>query len=221
MTKQAPHKPATRVRSTEDPRVVRSRAAVLDAAVELLVERGYSSFSLNEIVARTGVAKTTIYRHWDNRAKLLQDVIAALSHRSQLPDTGSLREDLRSFFRVGSHRMKSDTSWTRGLRSLPAMVDAGRSDASVGVVVTSVTMGLLERLQILLERGVTRGEVRPDLRRETVANLLLGATFMRRSMLEKDVDEAYIAEFVDVVVQGVAPVKSALSASRASARGAS
>src|SRR6202034_3827583 len=59
-----------------DPRVARTRAAVLGAAIDLLAERGYSGFSVEGVVERTGIAKTTLYRHWPTRDDLLAAAIA-------------------------------------------------------------------------------------------------------------------------------------------------
>ena len=58
-----------------DPRVVRTREKVMSAAIDLLAESGYSGFSVDAIVRRSGVAKTTLYRHWPSRADLLVAVI--------------------------------------------------------------------------------------------------------------------------------------------------
>ena len=56
-----------------DPRVARSRAAVLAATVDLLGELGHAGTTVEAIAERSGVAKTTIYRHWPSRAPLLID----------------------------------------------------------------------------------------------------------------------------------------------------
>ena len=69
--------PGTRM----DPRVARTRAVVLDAAIDLLAERGYSGFSVEGVVDRTGVAKTTLYRHWPTR----DDLLAAVAVANGLP----------------------------------------------------------------------------------------------------------------------------------------
>ena len=61
-----------------DPRVARTRATVLGAAIDLLAERGYSGFSVEGVVERTGIAKTTLYRHWPTRDDLLAAAIARL-----------------------------------------------------------------------------------------------------------------------------------------------
>ena len=58
-----------------DARVARSRAAVLRAATDLLVEGGPSAVTIDAIVVRSGVAKSTIYRHWASRDDVLLDVM--------------------------------------------------------------------------------------------------------------------------------------------------
>jgi len=50
-------------------------AASLAAAYELLTEFGLSGVSIDEVSRRSGVAKTTIYRHWPSRTALLFDRI--------------------------------------------------------------------------------------------------------------------------------------------------
>jgi TetR/AcrR family transcriptional regulator, regulator of autoinduction and epiphytic fitness len=49
--------------ATTDPRVERSRTAVLDAAAGLLLEGGVPALTVEAVVERSGVARSTIYRH--------------------------------------------------------------------------------------------------------------------------------------------------------------
>ena len=58
-----------------DSRIARTRAAVLRSATDLLVEGGPSAVTIDAIVARSGVAKSTIYRHWESRDDILVAVI--------------------------------------------------------------------------------------------------------------------------------------------------
>lgn len=60
---------------TVDARVARTHATVLRTATDLLVEGGPSTVTVDAIVARSGVAKSTIYRHWDSRDDILVAVI--------------------------------------------------------------------------------------------------------------------------------------------------
>src|SRR5438874_454886 len=64
-----------------DPRVTRSRAAILSAAADELVDRGFASFTMDGVVARSGVAKTTVYRHRRSRGDLLPDVVPPFQRR--------------------------------------------------------------------------------------------------------------------------------------------
>ena len=77
-----------------DGRVQRSRARVLGATLELLTEQGVGRVSVDEVARRSGVAKTTIYRHWPTRADLVLDACAQLGSDQDVPDTGSFQGDL-------------------------------------------------------------------------------------------------------------------------------
>ena len=58
-----------------DPRVIRSRTAVIAATLDLLAERGITATTIEAVAERSGVAKTTIYRQWDGQAALVLDAI--------------------------------------------------------------------------------------------------------------------------------------------------
>src|ERR1700729_822239 len=73
-----------------------ARIAVLEAADDLLVERGFAGLTIEGIAARAGVAKQTIYRWWPSKTDIRMDalMIDAAEDLAQ-PDTGALGRDLR------------------------------------------------------------------------------------------------------------------------------
>ncbi|HEY2305630.1 MAG TPA: TetR/AcrR family transcriptional regulator [Streptosporangiaceae bacterium] len=74
-----------------------SRDLVLrDAALALLAEVGYDRLTLDAVAARARAGKTTIYRRWRNKAELVVDALNSLKGVPDIPDTGSLRRDLRA-----------------------------------------------------------------------------------------------------------------------------
>jgi AcrR family transcriptional regulator len=76
-------------------RSARVRQAVLDAALALLLERGYDGLSVAEVARVAEVAETTVYRRWPTKAELVTAAIGELAaNENPLPDTGSLRGDL-------------------------------------------------------------------------------------------------------------------------------
>lgn len=93
----------------EDPRVARTRAAVLAAGTELLVEQGVNGITVDEIVHRTGIAKTTIYRHWRSKSELVVEIVARQAFDFPSPDTGDALDDLRICLRALSAALAERT----------------------------------------------------------------------------------------------------------------
>jgi AcrR family transcriptional regulator len=186
-----------------DKRVERSRNLVLDAGTALLADEGYSAFTVDAIVTRTGVAKTTIYRHWATRSDLLAAVMERMAQQFPPADTGSVRADLLEYFTVRTHRM--DRHSDRRLQSLPGMLEAARSDPTVAVHSSLVLRSLLNGVGVMLERGRARGEIRADRDLDVMADIILGAIFIRRGFRNQDFTNEYIAEAMDTILEGVAP----------------
>lgn len=90
--KPLPAKKRTSIGSRRNPE---AEAAVLAAARELINERGYAGFSVDEVARRAGAGKTTIYRWYPTKADLFIAIYTAeRTTFVAVPDTGSLVEDL-------------------------------------------------------------------------------------------------------------------------------
>src|SRR5579863_2637261 len=80
-----------------DPRILLSRERVLTTTLDLLTEAGLDDLTIDDISRRSGVAKTTIYRHWPNRSALVIDACSHMTDGDEAPpDTGSLEGDVRA-----------------------------------------------------------------------------------------------------------------------------
>jgi AcrR family transcriptional regulator len=133
-------------------------AAILAAALDLVAERDYDGMALDQIAARTGRAKTTIYRRWATKEDLVLAVIRSVGRPPEaeaLPDTGSLRDDLLAVV---------DSDWLGG-PDRRAAVFAGLAPAMRGserlaqAIRTEVTDPYAEVYFGLLRRAIERGEV--------------------------------------------------------------
>jgi AcrR family transcriptional regulator len=92
MPKPLPAKKRTSIGSRRSPE---AEAAVLSAARELIGEKGYAGFSIDEVARRAGAGKTTIYRWYPTKADLFIAIYSIERAASvTVPDTGSLLEDL-------------------------------------------------------------------------------------------------------------------------------
>src|SRR5580700_7651983 len=71
-------------------------AALLEAAWEELVEAGFAKMTMESVAARAKTGVAVLYRRWPNKEDL---VLAAIrhfraAHPIDIPDTGSLRDDM-------------------------------------------------------------------------------------------------------------------------------
>jgi AcrR family transcriptional regulator len=183
-----------------DPRVARTRATVLAAAIDLLAERGYSGFSVESVVERTGVAKTTLYRHWPTRDDLLAAAIEKLDGGGPPPDTGSVRQDLLGLLapRVEAART---TQWER---CMPALVEAASQHPELAAIIARLTSQILAQIETLLGRGIERGELRPDLDPQLTASALIGPIVFRRLLLQEAPTLRRVSAIIDLLMLGIA-----------------
>src|SRR4029453_15197834 len=78
-------------------RTARTRAAVFEAALDELAERGWDQVSVETIAARARVHKTTVYRRWGSKDRLVAEALeAAADSRIQVPDRGDVGQELRA-----------------------------------------------------------------------------------------------------------------------------
>src|SRR5512134_4027651 len=82
------HRPTTSASNRGRPRSQRARRAVMDAARALVDKGGYEAATIESIAARSGVAKTTIYRSWASRGALLVDLLMEMAGSEVPPPTG-------------------------------------------------------------------------------------------------------------------------------------
>src|SRR5215218_9944324 len=82
-------------------RTARTRAAVFDATLTELASRAYDQISVETIAQRAGVHKTTIYRRWGTKDRLVAETLQeAVESRIAVPETGDIDDDLRTLARA-------------------------------------------------------------------------------------------------------------------------
>ncbi len=188
--------------SEPDPRITRTRAVVLDAATKLLSEQGSSGFTVDAVVARSGVAKTTIYRHWPSKEDLFMAAVACFEQEEKVPDTGSLRGDLVSLLSALGSQLATE-EWSK---SLPAVLDRAEHDTEVAARHLSIVRHRSGPARRLLERAQERGEIRADVDVDLLLSIFAGALFYRRLMVHEATSAGQVEEIVDGVLNGVSVV---------------
>ena len=180
-----------------DPRVIRSKASIIEACAALIAEEGFSGVSIEAVASRSGAAKTTIYRHWPSREALLAEAFGVCAEAAlPSPDTGSLREDLRVV--MGSLAVKlNDGGWCSAIGSL---ADAASRDAELERLHQATLSNGRRPLTAILARAVERGDLPDGLDVEDAVALIAGPLFYRALIARQAVDEVFVARAVDAAL---------------------
>ena len=188
-------------RSVTDPRVVLSRERVIAATLDLLTESGLGELTIDDVSKRSGVAKTTIYRHWPNRAALVIDACLRMDDGDQAPpDTGSLEGDVSAFLKNLAELLVT----ARWSSILPSIVDAAEHEPEFAAVHSTIQGRHAAPLRAALERAVVRGELQSSADLSAITAALLGPLFYRRWFSREPIDD----KFVDTIVRGALAVAS-------------
>lgn len=175
-----------------DSRIERSKRAVMTSTVELLNEEGVGGFSIDEVARRSGVAKTTIYRHWPDRDALVLDACSQITEQQDVPDTGSLHGDLTLVLTHIAHLLHT-ANWTS---VLPSIIDAAERDPAFAAIHQQIQRGHAAPLRAILQRAADRGEPLPSDDHATIVAALLGPPFYRRWFSREPIDAAFVEAVV-------------------------
>src|SRR5688500_16264044 len=141
------------------PRSEEARRRVLVAASDLIAAHGVTSLTIDEVATMSGVAKTTIYRHWPERSSLVVDAVNAQLEHVGTPDTGSLRGDLEAFFGA---MIRSTLSGNVG-QIIPCLVEAAGRDPEMAILLERIGAERERIIAAIVTRAVERGELHEGL----------------------------------------------------------
>ena len=178
-----------------DERVRRSKESVLRATSELLTESGVGGVSVEEVSRRSGVAKTTIYRHWATRADLVIDACSQIVTKQNVPDTGSFEGDITAFL-TDMVALLRTARWSS---VVPSIIDAAERDPDMGQIQSIIQRGHAAPLQEIITRAAHKGEIPINTDPSTMIAALLGPLFYRRWFSRESLDDT----FVKAVAQNV------------------
>ena len=174
MSKRQPRKPPLLARSRavaaagNAPRSVRAaarREAILEAALDEFSARGFAAARLDDVAQRAGVAKGTIYLHFDDKASLFQELIRA----KMVPVVGTLEAvfatdlPLRVIVDRAIEVFVRDIYGTRRRQVMRLIISDGpRFPALAEFYYREVLARVLAAVRALLRRALDRGEISDD-----------------------------------------------------------
>jgi len=172
---------------------------VLDAAAELMAERGMDATSMDAVAAHSGVSKATIYKHWADKEALMLETMADLHGLHTRPpfNSGNTRQDILD---VLCYKPEHRTELRE--RMLPHLMAYSSRNPEFGHAWRGMVMEPpRQELRRLLSQGMAKRELVPELDIELSLSLLLGPMmywfiFMKRFQADpKDLATGVVEAF--------------------------
>ena len=181
----------------QDKRVERSKAAVLAETYRQLTQSGISGVSIDDVARNSGVAKTTIYRHWPSRSALLIDACSRMGRAQAVPDEGDLQHDLQALTATVAEQLRT-AAWPS---VLPSIIDAAQRDPDIAAMYSAMHEGNMAPFHAIVKRAKERGEIPADSHAADVIAAALGPLFYRRWFSNEAIDDRFIDAVVNSAVE--------------------
>ncbi|MBZ4020616.1 TetR family transcriptional regulator [Streptomyces purpurogeneiscleroticus] len=201
---------------TGRPRSAAADAAILDATRAALVELGWGKLTMGDVAARAKVAKTTLYRRWAGKNELVLDAVAVLFDELELPDRGSLKDDIEGVVLQFAALLARPETKT----ALMAVVAESTTDDALRARIREAVVERQKRLVVQgRQRAQQRGELPPDgggpeaaaaaaRSVDLIFDVIAGAVVHRALVSGEPVDAAWAARFTTLLLAGLRGLES-------------
>jgi AcrR family transcriptional regulator len=183
------------------PRSERAEQAILDATLDAIGECGIDGVRCEDVAARAGVGKATLYRRWQGKEELLIAAFASLKSPLPEPRGVSVREDLTAMLGV----MAADADDPRYAQQFALLHGEGqRYPLLVARYKEEVVEPRRELIRSVLRRGIETGELRADIDIEVAMLALTGAVMARGKHDMTPAEPGFGGRVVDELLRGLA-----------------
>jgi AcrR family transcriptional regulator len=186
------------------PRSETRKQAILQAAFELLGERGLAATSMDAVAERAGVSKATIYRWWDSKELLALDALYAAWDTAGLVtrQTGTLRAEMLALVRPWVRLVATGPS----ARILTALLAEAQNDPEFGQAYRAHFIEpRRDQARAVFSRAIARGEIPAAIDVEVAIDLLWGPLYHRLFHGHASLNERFARRSVDTALAGILP----------------
>ncbi|MFC8195894.1 TetR/AcrR family transcriptional regulator [Streptomyces sp. NPDC060006] len=170
--------------------------AILEAALEQLSTVGWNGLTMEGVAAGAQTGKAAVYRRWPSKEDLVADALqAGLPPFADVPDLGSVRDDLLELCRRAREAMFSRPGFA--LRSVIHECDSSQAQRFQKVIMEGVVEPTVRLLGEVVDRGIHRGEVRPDAANSYVFDAIPAMMMYRSKMCASEWSERDLEEMID------------------------
>lgn len=189
----------------ENPRTLRVRQVVLDAAIDLLLSGGARDVTAKRVAEETGVARTTIYRHWPDQPSLLLATVDALvaPHATALCSV-----DLQVDLTTTLSRLRSRLVKRKVRPVFAALLDYAAREEAFVVAQRRFIEGMVQPTVDVLNDAQRRGELDATLDCVVAATTLTGPLFHRYLVMYETIEDDLIEDVVARFIQSCSTAAS-------------
>ncbi|MFD2083246.1 DNA-binding transcriptional regulator, AcrR family [Actinopolymorpha cephalotaxi] len=169
---------------------------ILAAARETVAAHGYAGLSIDAVAERAGVAKTTLYRRWPTKARLVADLVSRMQDEVTLTETGDVVADLT--------RLTAGIAGSLTAAGAPLVADlmaAMAHDPDFGDTMRGRWAQWRRAAVELLGRAVERGALSPGFDPEVVVDQLAGPLYYRLLFTGDPLTAEYAAHLVEAALR--------------------
>jgi len=173
-----------------------ARAKLLDAARGLVAEGGPAAVTVDAVAKRSGVAKTTLYRHFKNGHDLIVTALRDLPASIETPDTGDLRDDLVELV----CRFTQLVSGPEMRRMFLSVLSHATDDPDFADIHDILQKERRRPVMEVLEHAHSRGQLAPGLDPELAADLIEGPFVLRRLIIGAPNERHDVERIIDALL---------------------
>lgn len=183
------------------PRDERVDTEVVSAVINTLRSRGYSAVTIDGIARKVNRARTTIYRRWPSKRRLVAYAVVSEMGDNPAADTGSLRGDLEAAVETILNAFAGPLG-----QALPGLVaDMAEDEELAETIRREVLAARRKSMREAFARAQARGESRADLDLELVLDMLTGPFYYRTLFGHAPVTRRMTREVVSYVLRVATP----------------
>jgi AcrR family transcriptional regulator len=185
------------VRPRRTRRSAAAHQAILAATDELLASVGYHGLTIEEVAARAGVGKTTVYRWWRSKGALVGEALARHLTIGSVPSTGNARTDLLSVVRT---TIQNYSGTVAGLVLPTLAADLAHDPEAWNQLVADFLAPRRAVAKTVLRQAIDSGALPPDTDIDLVIDIWGGTVFYRVLLTEGAVDDSLAQQLVDMTL---------------------
>ncbi|MEZ5296108.1 MAG: TetR/AcrR family transcriptional regulator [Ilumatobacteraceae bacterium] len=181
---------------TDNPRVDRTRTAILEATLDELADVGYGAMTIESVARRAGASKATIYRHWDGKLDLFADAVSTLKAMPRYVESDDPYESIIALVEAIADHIANG----RFAACVPALIEASVSDPAVHEFHVRSSAERQAYGAAVLDAARDAGHLAADIDTFAMTERLIAPIFFRRMMAAEPFPVDDVRPLVDAVL---------------------